>query len=138
MPLIQVKLIQGVFSASEKQAMIEMLTDAMVSIEGEALRGATTVTIDEVASGDWGIGGRALKTTDVLAMRGTAPTVRELRCRDAGFDCDAVVRGQTDDEIFALAGPHAREVHGVEVTSGLREQLTGLVHNVPVGPGGAG
>jgi predicted small metal-binding protein len=42
--------------------------------------------------------------------------VKELRCRDAGFDCDAVVQGQSVDEVMAQAGPHAREVHGVDVT----------------------
>jgi len=33
MPLIQVKLIEGVFSDAQKQQMIRKLTDAMVSIE---------------------------------------------------------------------------------------------------------
>ena len=55
--------------------------------------------------------------------------MRELLCRDAGFDCDAVVRRETDDEIFAQAGPHAKEVHDVDVTPELKEQLAGLVHH---------
>jgi 4-oxalocrotonate tautomerase len=38
MPLIQVKLIEGVFDASEKAAIIEKLTDALMSIEGKAMR----------------------------------------------------------------------------------------------------
>ena len=50
MPLIQVKLIAGVFDAAEKEAIIEKLTDAMVSVEGEAMRPVTWVTIDEVAA----------------------------------------------------------------------------------------
>jgi 4-oxalocrotonate tautomerase len=69
MPLIQVKLIEGVFDASEKEAIIEKLTDAMVSVEGEAMRPNTWVTIDEVASGEWGIGGKALHTGDVLGVK---------------------------------------------------------------------
>ena len=69
MPLIHVKLIEGVFDATEKQAIIEKLTDAMVSIEGEALRPVTWVTLEEVASGEWGIAGKALHTGDVLGMR---------------------------------------------------------------------
>jgi predicted small metal-binding protein len=40
---------------------------------------------------------------------------RELNCRDAGFDCDAVVRADTDDEVMAQAATHAREVHGLEL-----------------------
>ncbi len=74
MPLIQVKLINGVFGAAEKQQIIERLTDAMVSIEGEALRPVTWVTIEEVPSGEWGIGGQAMRTEDVQAMRGAVAT----------------------------------------------------------------
>ena len=65
MPLIQVKLIEGVFDAAEKEAIIEKLTDAMVSVEGEAMRPVTWVTIEEVASGEWGIAGKALHTGDI-------------------------------------------------------------------------
>ena len=60
MPLINVKLIEGVFDADEKREMIEKLTDAMVEIEGENMRGVTWVVIEEVKSGDWGIGGQPL------------------------------------------------------------------------------
>lgn len=68
MPLVQVKLIEGVFSPEQKQQMIEKLTDAMVSIEGEELRGVTSVILEEVKSGDWGMGGKSLTTEDVKAM----------------------------------------------------------------------
>ena len=37
MPLVQVKVIEGVFSDTQKQEMIRKLTDAMVSIEGETI-----------------------------------------------------------------------------------------------------
>ena len=67
MPLIQVRLIEGVFSPAQKTQIIEKLTDAMVAIEGENLRGLTTVTIEEVKSGDWGIGGKPLTTEAVKA-----------------------------------------------------------------------
>jgi 4-oxalocrotonate tautomerase len=46
----------------------------MVSIEGEALRGVTWVTIEEVESGDWGIGGRGLTTQDVKDLQGQPVT----------------------------------------------------------------
>ena len=38
MPMINVKLIEGVFDAAQKQEMIEKLTDTMVGIEGENMR----------------------------------------------------------------------------------------------------
>ena len=65
MPFVNVKLIKGVFDAGQKRDMIEKLTDTMVEIEGEAMRPVTWVTIEEVDSGDWGIGGQPLTTQDV-------------------------------------------------------------------------
>jgi 4-oxalocrotonate tautomerase len=68
MPLVEVKLIEGVFTQQQKNQMIEKLTDAMVSIEGENLRAVTFVTIEEVRSGDWGIGGKAMTAAAVMAL----------------------------------------------------------------------
>lgn len=65
MPLITVKVIEGVFSAAQKQEMIRKLTDTMVSIEGENMRPMTMVIVEEVRSGDWGVAGNGLTTQDV-------------------------------------------------------------------------
>ena len=76
MPLINVKLIDGVFSQAQKQQMVAKLTDAMVTIEGENMRSVTWVVIEEVKSGDWGLGGKPLTTADVKALaagRATQP-----------------------------------------------------------------
>ena len=54
MPLIQVKVLEGVFTAPQKQEIIERLTDAMVAIEGENMRPSTWCVVEEVASGDVG------------------------------------------------------------------------------------
>ncbi len=55
--------------------------------------------------------------------------MKELACRDAGFDCDAVVRGDTDDDVLAQAGPHAKEAHGVDVTPEMAGQVRALIRN---------
>ena len=68
MPLINVKVIEGVFNAAQKRRMIEDLTEAMVAIEGENMRPVTWVVVDEVASGEWGIAGKPLSTSDVKAL----------------------------------------------------------------------
>ena len=68
MPLVNVKLIEGVFTPAQKQEMIRKLTDTMVSIEGESMRPVTWVVVEEVKSGDWGIGGKPLTTSDVKAL----------------------------------------------------------------------
>jgi 4-oxalocrotonate tautomerase len=67
-PLINVKVIEGVFTDTQKQEIVEKLTDTMVSIEGENLRGVTWCVLEEVKSGDWGIGGQALTTADVTVL----------------------------------------------------------------------
>lgn len=69
MPLIDIHVIEGVFSAAEKQIMISKVTDTMVAIEGEVMRGVTWVRVHDVPSGQWGIGGKALTTEDVIALR---------------------------------------------------------------------
>jgi 4-oxalocrotonate tautomerase len=68
MPLVQVHTIKGVFSPEMKRQVIEKVTDAMVEIEGEALRGLTWVTVNEIDSGDWGIGGQPLTADSVKAL----------------------------------------------------------------------
>ena len=68
MPLINVKVIEGVFSSSQRREIVQKLTDAMVSIEGENMRGVTWCVLEEVHSGDWAIGGNALTTQDVQAL----------------------------------------------------------------------
>jgi 4-oxalocrotonate tautomerase len=70
MPLVQVKVLEGVFSDAQKREIIRKVTDAMVSVEGEAMREVTWVVVDEVKSGSWGIGGKALTTEDVKALEG--------------------------------------------------------------------
>ncbi|HEY1004781.1 MAG TPA: 4-oxalocrotonate tautomerase family protein [Streptosporangiaceae bacterium] len=68
MPLINVKLIEDVFTPEQKRRIVEELTDAMVAIEGEAMRPVTWVVVEEVRSGDWGIAGKPLTTQDVRAL----------------------------------------------------------------------
>jgi 4-oxalocrotonate tautomerase len=71
--MINVKLIEGVFDEAQKNEMITKLTDTMVSIEGENMRGVTWVIVEEVKSGQWGIGGQALTTADVHALAAGSP-----------------------------------------------------------------
>lgn len=65
MPLVQIKGVSGYLSLQQKQAIISKVTDAIVSVEGEGLRPVTWVLIEDVASGEWGVGGQPV-TTDAL------------------------------------------------------------------------
>lgn len=70
MPFINVKVIEGVFDESQKRRIVVSLTDAMVAIEGENMRGVTWCVIDEVRSGDWAIAGKPLTTAEVRSLAG--------------------------------------------------------------------
>ncbi len=73
MPLINVKIIENVFTAQQKQDIVQRLTDAMVTIEGENMRAVTWVIVEEVSSGNWGIAGNVLTTADVKALAAGVP-----------------------------------------------------------------
>ena len=69
MPLVDIQLIEGVFDDDQKRKMIEEVTETMVGIEGEAMRGVTWVRVQELASGAWGIGGKPMTAQDVKAAQ---------------------------------------------------------------------
>jgi 4-oxalocrotonate tautomerase len=69
MPLVNVQVIENVFTPEQKQQMISRLTEVMVSIEGEALRPYTLVKIDEIKEGNWSYGGQALRASDVHRLQ---------------------------------------------------------------------
>ena len=70
MPLVTIDVIKDVFTPDQKRALIENVTEAMVAVEGEAMRPVTWVRIMEVEQGDWAIGGQRLGAADVHAMTG--------------------------------------------------------------------
>lgn len=68
MPLVTIDVIKDVFTPSQKRDLIQKVTDAMVAVEGEALRGVTWVRVQEIQQGDWGIGGKTLTAADIHAL----------------------------------------------------------------------
>jgi 4-oxalocrotonate tautomerase len=72
MPLVNVRIIENVFTPEQKKQMITKLTDTLVSIEGEALRPYTLVVIDEVKEGNYSIGGQPLHARDVHSLQKAA------------------------------------------------------------------
>ena len=82
MALIKVTVISGVFTAPQKQKIVERLTDAMVAIEGENMRRTIWCIVEEVASGDWGIGGlnaHRRRRQSARPSLGQSPEKSELR-----------------------------------------------------------
>jgi 4-oxalocrotonate tautomerase len=75
MPFVDIKVIQGVFTPEEKRELVERVSEAVIAVEGEALRPVTTTTITETPSGEWAVGGRTYTADDVRAMRSAAAAV---------------------------------------------------------------
>ena len=77
MALIQVTVIEGVFTGPQKREIVERLTDAIVLIEGESMRSNVWCMVTEIASGDWGVGGQTLTADDVRALARSEPVDRQ-------------------------------------------------------------
>jgi 4-oxalocrotonate tautomerase len=67
-PLIQVKVIEGVFTGPQKREIVERLSEAMIEVAGESMRRITWCTVEEVAGGEWSIGGQSLTAGDIRAL----------------------------------------------------------------------
>ena len=68
MPMVTIDVIKDVFSPAQKRQLIDKVTEAMIAVEGENMRGVTWVRIQEFEGGDWAIGGKALHASDVRAL----------------------------------------------------------------------
>ncbi len=56
--------------------------------------------------------------------------MKTLSCREAGFDCDYVVKGETEEDIFRNGGQHAINAHGMkeeDITPEFKEKLRALI-----------
>jgi len=71
MPLVNIEVIENVFTPAQKKELIEKVTDALISIEGEALRSYTLVKIDEVKDGNWSVGGKIVSASDARRLQQT-------------------------------------------------------------------
>lgn len=65
MPLVQIKGVSGYLSQDQKAEMIRKVTEAVLSIEGEGLRPVTWVIVEDVPTGQWGVGGE-IATVEML------------------------------------------------------------------------
>lgn len=68
MPLVTINVIENIFTDEQKREMIKKVTDAIVSIEGEAMRSVTWVLIEEVREGNWAIGGQGVTGSRLGAL----------------------------------------------------------------------
>lgn len=58
MPIVTIQVIEDVFTDDQRDEMIQNITEAMIEVEGEAMRDKTWVLYEEVRKGSWAIGGK--------------------------------------------------------------------------------
>ena len=76
MPFIDVKVMEGVLTSEQKRAIARGFTDVFAEAVGEPARGVTWVVIQDVASGQWTMGGNPVTTEGVkVLLRGEPATV---------------------------------------------------------------
>lgn len=73
MPIIDVKVMEKVLTADQKQAIAEGITDVFAGVVGEPARQVTWVVIQDVTSGQWTMGGQAVTTEGVRDLLSSVP-----------------------------------------------------------------
>ncbi len=54
--------------------------------------------------------------------------MKVVHCRDVGFDCDGVIRAETEEEILKQAAEHAQKVHNLkEITPEVVEKVRAAI-----------
>lgn len=53
-----------------------------------------------------------------------------LRCSDVGFDCEAVIRAETEEEVLKKAAEHAQSVHNLkEISNEVVEKVRAAIQD---------
>jgi predicted small metal-binding protein len=58
--------------------------------------------------------------------------MKELSCREAGFDCDYVIKAETEEEVLRKGAEHAMMDHGLKqenLTTEFNQRLRGLIRS---------
>jgi predicted small metal-binding protein len=56
--------------------------------------------------------------------------MKVLRCRDVGFDCDGVMRAETEEEVLRQAAEHAKTVHNLsEISEQAVEKIRAVIRD---------
>lgn len=65
MPLVEVKVFEDELTSEQTQQLIQKITNAVTTTISDKLRDHTWVIVNDVKSGNWGIGGKALGLADI-------------------------------------------------------------------------
>jgi predicted small metal-binding protein len=57
---------------------------------------------------------------------------KTINCREAGFECDYIVKGQTEEEVMKNGADHAIREHGLkseDITPQFKEKVRSLIRD---------
>lgn len=70
MPFVKITVVKGALTSAQRQDMLHKVTEAMVSVEGEAMRQGVQVVLEEsVNDGEWSVGGNMLTIAAMDKMK---------------------------------------------------------------------
>jgi 4-oxalocrotonate tautomerase len=72
-PIIDVKVVEGVLTTGQKQKIARAFTDVFSDVVGSAARPVTWVVIQDIASGQWTMGGDPVTTEGVKNLLRSEP-----------------------------------------------------------------
>jgi 4-oxalocrotonate tautomerase len=79
MPLINVKVMENVLTADQKQEVASRFTDAFADVVGEPCRPLTWVIIEDMTSGQLVVGGDAITTEAIQGLLAAQPATAGAR-----------------------------------------------------------
>jgi predicted small metal-binding protein len=58
--------------------------------------------------------------------------MKTINCREAGFDCDHIVKGETEEDVMKNGAGHTMEAHGMkeeDITPEMKQKIRGLIRS---------
>jgi predicted small metal-binding protein len=58
--------------------------------------------------------------------------MKTINCREAGFDCNYIVKGETEEEVMKNGAEHAMKDHGMkeeDITPEMKQKIRGLIRS---------
>lgn len=81
--LVNVRVIEKVFTPEEKGQMLKGITEALIGVEGEKVREFTVVVLDALRSGDYAASAAIGSARSMPTSRPSGPTRRAASARAA-------------------------------------------------------
>jgi 4-oxalocrotonate tautomerase len=75
MPLVNIKVIENVFTAEEKAALLKGVIQALADVDGDGMRSYTVVVLEEVRTDSYPVSGRLPLTRNVRTAHSAPFTV---------------------------------------------------------------